>query len=223
MLRWKSPQFDDRLTRGHGPVRIGGGPQLYLDWERPRQGDGRWGMYAQLEVFPNPLGGHSLYGGVRPRFHASPTFDVDLGLFLWRQTDWLVWQHDTQLGSFFSQRAEVYSDLNWFLGERQELRVKLQAIAIDAKARQARSVLANGQVVDSDEALEDFQLRNLGFQVRYRYALAPNSDFFAVYGRGGYALEQDERELGSTLIDTFSMKEDHQLLLKFAYRFEIGG
>ncbi len=222
MLRWKAPQYDDRLTRGHGPVRIGGGPQLYLDWEQPRQGDARWGWYAQLEVFPNPLGGHSIYGGIRPHFHAGPNFDIDAGIFLWRQTDWLLWQHDAELGSFFAQRAEIYSDLNWFLGDKHELRLKLQAIGIDAKALKARRVLPGGNVVDSEAPLRDFQLRNLGFQIRYRYALNPKSDIFAVYGRGGYRIDDEERELGETLDDVFSLKDDHQILVKFAYRFELG-
>ena len=220
LLRWRAPAFDDRISRGNGAVRIQSGPQLFLERDRPRQGDGRWGWYANLEVFPNAVQGHSIYGGVQPRFHVGPKFDVDLGLYLWRQPDWLLWQQGTEFGSFRTQRAEIFSNLNWFVGDRQELRVKLQAIGIDAKARQARRLLPGGQLIDSDAPLEDFQLRNLGFQIRYRYSLDRLSDLYAVYGRGGFAIDDEQRGLNETLDDVFSLRDDHQFLIKIAYRFE---
>ena len=155
-----------------------------------------------------------------PRLHLGPKFDVDLGLYFWRQGDWLLWQEGTEFGSFRTQRAEVFSNLNWFLTDKQELRIKLQAIAIDATAKQARRLLPGGHLVDSDAGLEDFQLRNLGFQIRYRYALDRLSDVFVVYGRGGFAIDDEQRGLGDTLNDVFALKDDHQVLVKVAYRFE---
>jgi hypothetical protein len=220
-LRWRAPAFDDRISRGNGPVRVQGAPQLFLERERPRQGDGLFGWYANLEIFPNVVGGHSIYGGVQPRFHFGPRFDVDLGLYLWRQTDWLLWQGGTEFGSFRTQRAEVFSNLNWFPAENHELRLKLQAIAIDATAKQARRLVPGGQLVDSTATIEDFQLRNLGFQVRYRYQLDPRSDVYVVYGRGGYVIDDEQRGLNDTLTDVFSLKDDHQLLVKWSYRFEL--
>ena len=220
MLRWRAPAFDDLISRGHGAARMQAGPHYFFERERPRQGEGRWGWYANLEVFPNFVDGHSIFGGVQPRLHVGPRFDVDLGLYLWRQTDWLLWQHDTEFGSFRTQRAEVFSNLNWFLGEKQELRVKLQAIAIDAEAKQARRLLPGGRLIDSSAPLEDFQLRNLGFQIRYRYKLDRLSDLFVVYGRGGYAIDATDRGLGDTLDEVFSLEDDHQVLVKLAYRFE---
>jgi hypothetical protein len=220
MLRWRAPAFDDRISRGNGALRLQGGPELFVERERPRSGDQRWGWYANFNVYPNAVSGHSLYGGVRPRLHLGDRFNIDLGLYLWRQGDWLLWQDGREFGSFRTQRAELYSNLNWFFGERQELRLKLQAIAIDASAKQARRLLPGGRLVDSDAPLEDFQLRNLGFQIRYRYALDRLSDVYAVYSRGGYVIDDEQRGLNDTLTDVFSLEDDHQFLLKLAYRFE---
>lgn len=222
MLRWRAPAFDDRLSRGNGAVRVQGGPQLYLEMDQPRQGEERWSWSATLEAFPNAHAGHSWYGGVQPRVHLGPRFDLDLGLYGWRQTDWLLWQRADEFGSFRARRAEVYSNLNWLIDDRQELRLKLQAIAIDAHARQARRLGPDGRLLDSDAPLADFQLRNLGFQIRYRYALDRLSDIYAVYARGGYAIDDEQRGLGDTLDDVFSLRDDHQFLLKIAYRFEPG-
>ena len=63
-------------------------------------------------------------------------------------------------------------------------------------------------------------MRNFGLQIRYRYELAPLSYLYIVYGRGGY--EQDALADGSgrQLRDSFHLRDDEQLLVKFSYRFE---
>ena len=38
----------------------------------------------------------------------------------------------------------------------------------------------------SDDPIDDFSVSNLGFQIRYRYELAPLSYLYVVYGRGGF-------------------------------------
>jgi hypothetical protein len=220
MLSQRAAAFDDRLSRGHGAVRTQAGPLFAYERSRPRQGTGRWGWDANFELGPNAHAGRYVFGGVRPRLHLGERFNVDLGLYLWRQSDWLLWQQGTEFGSFDTRRAELYSDLNWFIGDRQELRVKLQAIAIDAEARQARRLLPGGHLIDSEADLDDFQLRNLGFQVRWRYSLGKLSDLFVVYGRGGLSIDDEQRGLNDTLTDVFSLKDDHQVLVKLAYRFE---
>jgi hypothetical protein len=197
-----------------------------MEASRPRQNGGRLAWYWNLEVFPNAVSGHSLFGGVQPRWHLSDQLDVDLGFYAWRQTDWLLWQEGAEFGSFRTQRAEIFSNLNWFIDERQELRVKLQAIAIDATARQARRLDGSGRLVDSDSAITDFTLRNLGFQVRYRYKLGTLSDIYAVYSRGGFAIDETFADqpgggLNRTLEDVFSLRDDDQILLKIAYRFDL--
>jgi hypothetical protein len=69
--------------------------------------------------------------------------------------------------------------------------------------------------------VDDFSLRNLGFQVRYRYQLAPLSDLYVVYGRGGYLLDPYGRDEAAQLGDAFSLRDSEQLLVKLSYRFEL--
>ncbi len=219
-LRWNRPAFDDLLSRGNGALHTQGGPAAWFEHVQPRNGDGRLGWAWYIESFPNAIAGRSVLAGVRPRWHVNDHFDVDLGLYRRHQSDWLLWQGGREFGSFAADRAELFSNLNWFIGERNELRVKLQAIAIDARALQARRLLPDGRMADSDAPLEDFRLRNLGFQLRYRYKLGKLSDFYAVYSRGGYAVDDSRGGLGDTLGDTFSLRDNDQILLKIAYRFE---
>lgn len=221
LLRWRDAARDDRLSRGNGSVPRQGGSQLFIESSRPRRGEGRFGWYWNFEVAPGLYDGRNWYGGIQPRWHVNDRLDVDLGLYAFLQSDWLLWQEGRQFGSFDSRQVELYSNLNWFIDQRQELRIKLQAIAIDARALVALRLDDRGQLVESGAPLQDFQLRNLGFQIRYRYNLGNLSDIYAVYSRGGFAIDDEQDGLRDTLQQTFSLRDSDQFLLKLAYRFDL--
>jgi hypothetical protein len=103
---------------------------------------------------------------------------------------------------------------------RHELRLKLQAIGLNADLRQAYRVDLAGTSVPTDEPVDDFSVSNLGVQLRYRYELAPLSYLYVVYGRGGFEQTQFAEESGRVLRDSFSLRDDEQLLIKLSYRFE---
>jgi hypothetical protein len=111
--------------------------------------------------------------------------------------------------------------VNWTIGDRQELRVKMQALGLDAKLKQAWRTDVDGNAIAAADHIDDFSLRNLGFQVRYRYELAPLSDLYVVYSRGGYLLDEFAQDEASQLRDSFSLRDSEQLLVKLSYRFEL--
>ncbi|HQW81059.1 MAG TPA: DUF5916 domain-containing protein [Pseudomonadota bacterium] len=221
LARYLRPAWDDLISRGHGAIRRQSGPAFFVERSVPRQGTGWFGWYANIEIAPNLHDGYYLYGGVQPKFHIGDRFDIDVGLFGMHQQDWVVWQGGSNFGSFKAERAELSSNLNWFIDDTQELRIKLQAIAIDAEAIAMRTPDSNGSLVATASSLSDFSVRNLGFQIRYRYKLGPLSDVFAVYSRGGFEREnlQSGDSVGVILGDTFALDQDDQFLVKLAYRF----
>ncbi|HLA74083.1 MAG TPA: hypothetical protein VK624_21445, partial [Steroidobacteraceae bacterium] len=81
-------------------------------------------------------------------------------------------------------------------------------------------IAPNGAPVESAEPVDDFSVRNLGFQIRYRYELGPLSYLYVVYGRGGFDQEPTAEGSGRLLRDSFSLRDDEQLLVKVSYRFE---
>jgi hypothetical protein len=82
-------------------------------------------------------------------------------------------------------------------------------------------VAPDGTPMAVDEPVSDFALRNLGFQVRYRYELAPLSDLFIVYARGGSLFEQNGLDATDEFRNAFDLRNNEQLLVKLSYRFEI--
>ena len=113
--------------------------------------------------------------------------------------------------------------VQWTISAKQELRVKLETIALDARLRQAWEVQPDGTPLASSEHPEvtDFSLRNLGFQIRYRYELAPLSNLYIAYVRGGFGFNDFSQDVGSLLRDSFSLHDSEQLLVKLSYRFEL--
>lgn len=221
-LRWRAPYLDDRLSRGNGSVPFAGRAGIFLESSRPRRGESRLGWYWNLDAVPEAVRGYRYAVGLQPRLHLGDRFDVDLGVYLMHRDDWLIWQQGREFGSFKTRQVDLYSNLNWFLGEKHELRIKLQALAINAEALRARRLSESGRLLDSAAEIADFRLRNLGFQVRYRYKLGALSDLYLVYSRGGFAIDEgSDRSLGGTLDDTFRLRDDNQFLLKASYRFEI--
>ena len=220
VARWQMPAWDDLISRGHGAIRRQDGIVVNVDRFRPRRGEGWFGWFANFVIAPNLHEGYSFRAGAQPKLHVGDRFDVDLGLYGQHQQDWVVWQGARDFGSFEADRVELFSNLNWFINDDQELRVKLQAIAIDAEAITMRTPDADGRLVATTTPLADFTVRNLGFQVRYRYKLGPLSDVFAVYSRGGFERETlGDDSLGGVFGDAFALDNDDQFLIKVAYRF----
>lgn len=90
-------------------------------------------------------------------------------------------------------------------------------MGLDAPLRQAWRVLPDGTPVPSNDPIPE---RSLGFQIRYRRELAPLSDLFIVYGRGGYSFNGFSESAGSLLDQSFALRDSEQLLTKVSYRFE---
>ena len=77
--------------------------------------------------------------------------------------------------------------------------------------------------VRNNDPVESFALRNLGFQVRYRYEFAPLSYLYLAYVRGGSMFETGAGpySVGDEFSGAFDLRDSEQLLVKLSYRFEI--
>lgn len=217
-----SSGVDDRLTRGHGVLRLPSNFSAYFEYGRPRKG--RWAWDVEAEVFSHGLAGNDRLGHaleIEPAWFASDALRVHAGLSTVHRPDWLLWQGGNLVGGFDGRELAFNAGLDWAIGERQELRVKLQALAIDARLRQAWRVDPSGAAVAVDDPVDDFSVRTLGFQVRYRYELAPLSYLYVVYARGGYREDSWSIAPFDGLRDSFDLRDDEQLMVKLSYRFEL--
>ena len=212
----------ERISRGNGIAKIRGGFQAYVESQRARKEGGNLSWTWSATAFPGRSQAvHNYIVGFEPRFFISDQLDWSIGVNAQRWNDWLLWQGGQDLGSFKANRLDLISNLNWFINDRHELRVKLQAIAIDAELNRALRIGADGGLEASNVGFENFRVRNLGFQIRYRYKLGNLSDVFAVYSRGGASSDARDGDVFDALSSTFNLRDDDQFLLKWSYRFDL--
>jgi hypothetical protein len=216
---------DDLITRGNGVVRMPSKLFAFAERFRPRQDGGHWALYGNARYAAEGLGGvdeGSLRVYVEPRYHVNDALSFFTGLEATHNPDWLLWQGGNLLGTFESDMLFLNAGMTWLIDNRQELRVRLEAIGLDARIEQAWRVQPDGTPLATDDAIDDFSLRNMGFQVRYRYELAPLSYLYVAYVRGGSLFDQG---VPSTATDEFArafdLRDSEQLLVKLSYRFEI--
>jgi len=221
---WFSNGVNDLITRGNGNVKL---PARFLGfYERFRPRRGHWELYGNSRFGQSGMenidhSDISLY--FEPRYYVSDTMSIYMGLSAEYKPDWLIWrQQESLLGTYEAKQVNLSAGMQWLIGSKQDLRIKLETIALDAKIKQAYTVGAQGNAVPSNQPLPDFNLNNLGFQIRYRYELAPLSDLYVVYSRGGFSSELDNsRDPFNLLGDAFSLHDDEMFLVKLSYRFSI--
>lgn len=216
-----SAGHDDLLTRGNGIVNLPPRFTAFAEYSRPRKGS--WQFDTEAEIFGGGLSGNRRLGyrlESTPTYYLSNGFNVYAGINALRIPDWLILERDNLIGSFDARELDFNAGFNWTITVHQELRLKLQAIGLNADLRDAYRIDASGNAINTSEPIDDFRLSNLAFQLRYRYEIAPLSYLYVVYGRGGYDEEPRGDDFGGTFRNSFALRDDEQLLVKFSYRFE---
>lgn len=219
-----TPGHDDLITRGNGVVDHPG--RLYAFAERLLPKKNHWSFYGSVNYNAEGLGGidrgaWTLY--LEPNYAINDNLSVFAGMELQRNPDLTLWRGGDLLGTFGSNQVFLNAGTVWLIGSKQELRVRLEALGLDAEAKRAWRVAADGTPVRSNDALDDFALRNLGFQVRYRYEFAPLSYLYLAYVRGGSLFDAGTGPYSARdeLSGAFDLRDSEQLLVKLSYRFEI--
>ena len=113
---------------------------------------------------------------------------------------------------------------DYFPTARQQFRIALQWVAIDARERDFfRIPTSAGALLDrtklANEPSDDFTVSRLNLQVRYRWEIAPLSDLFLVYTRASALASAPGSDFDDLFSDAFNQPFLEQLILKLRYRF----
>jgi hypothetical protein len=216
-----APGHDDRVLRGNGIVKLPYSVNLFAERYRPRKGN--WELYGNINAFVGGIGDDRKWGwsaNFNPTYYVTDAFNIYASFSAEHTPDWMVWQHDNLVSTFDEHSTQFDAGVNWSIGEKQELRVKLQALGLDAPLKQAFRAAPDGTPVETSEPVDDFSLSQLGFQIRYRYELAPLSDLYVVYGRGGDVFHEYSDNAFDLMRDAFELRDSDQFLVKISYRFD---
>lgn len=212
--------IDDLLSRGHGDVKLPAHHSVGLRYQAAKSG--QWRGALELNASQN---------GLRSKYSAEaigelswlPMDSVSLTgkLRCVEDPDWLIWREASRFASF--RRNELYAllDLDWYPSRRQELRLRLQWIGLSARDAVPYVLDTRAQLVDDTQPQPDFTIATLGVQVRYRFELAPLSELFLVYSRGGdQTLAARHQGLSSDIFAaTWDNVTAESIVAKLQYRF----
>jgi hypothetical protein len=228
-LRITPAGVDDLISRGNGPVNLDTRYSAYADFTSPRNGN--WQYVLGGYVFQQGVEDYSGWLQLSALWYPTEKLTLRMDLIPQYTEDWLLWQQANLFGTYRAERLDFNFRLDWIPAPRHELRIKWQWIGIDARPRQAWRSNANGDLIAVPASatvnlagpvgsqVAPFTVNNLGLQIRYRFEIAPQSELFLVYARGGYLfLNDDDRNVRDLFTDMGDVRDSDQFLIKFRYR-----
>jgi hypothetical protein len=155
----------------------------------------------------------------KPKWFLTENFSLGLELDYFHSPNWLLWDQGRQVAVYQRRELDSALNLNWYPTLKQELRLKVQWVGLDAEALQAYTVQPDGRPLPGGTLPHDFTLDTLGLQLRYRYEFHPLSDLYVVYSRGGDGSLADRSEsLGSQFRRAINEVSTSLLFVKLRYR-----
>ena len=181
---------------------------------------GDWGKFFSFDFFQEGI--EDWGAGVTARATWYPRENLTIGFQLnpsWSR-DWLIWLQNDQFGSFSRNSIRSEISTSWFPFDKHEIRLRTQWYTIKADAEQSFRIDAGRHLVPSHEDIDSFAVMNFGLQLRYRFEIAPLSDFYVVYSRGGIdRIENPDDNTFDLLTDSTGIRNSDQIIAKLRYRF----
>jgi hypothetical protein len=203
--------IDDLLTRGNNPVQLPRAFKYSFAYISPQNSAFTFQIdFAKGEDF---LQGRLREVEFSPSYQLNESSDISLEIEWVRNDSWLIWDEANTLEEFERDELSIALNFNAVIYEKHELRLKLEAVALEAIALNEYEANSQGNLVLESEPPDSFTLSEFGAQLRYRYALSGLSELFIVYSRGG---EFEQESLGfnrASLINRAINRDDSENLM----------
>ena len=216
------PAWDDRNSRGNGVFRTD--PRLTGSFSYGTDSAKPFSYSLQVGFRGEDTGDTSYSGDIGFTWSPTPRFSMDLDFSYLRRDEWLLYAGDGNLTTFDARNLRTNLAVDYFVTARQQLRLTLQWIGIEAdEQRFFASPAVKGDLIprikDPAEGVDDFTISRLTAQLRYRWALGPLSDLFVVYTRGSNLPNRTAADFEDLFRDALSEPIVDSLVFKLRYRF----
>ena len=137
-----------------------------------------------------------------------------------KEDEWLIWTEDNKFGLFDSEQDTISIGLNWFRGNKHEIRLKGQFVSLQADNPRSLVSDQKGYLYYSDESIKAFTQGVASFQIRYKYEIAPLSYLYLVYSKGGRNYDEDEALSRSEIFEEpWNNPSDEVYSIKFRLKY----
>ena len=223
---YRSSSKDFWITRGNAAAPYINKPENYGTMLQFRGPSTKFFNYAlQVERGKGDQWAFSALGfatNYMAMINISPKDNLNFSLEYYqsKEDDWLNWVEDDLLGIYTKNQRSTVVSMNWFGGDKHELRIKAQMVAFTARKPRAYLGGVSGSLNPIEMELPPFSLSDLAFQIRYRYEIMPLAYAYLVYSKGGRIIEFDEEDsLGTLYKRPWNDPQADNFTVKVRYRF----
>ena len=216
-LTYEAKAHDDLITRGGNVLNLDAGTELDLLYFGDTSGAFRYHLHATF--YDRTVAGRGQMLHAHPSYYFSDQYVMTLGMWYTKADDWLLWQGGNALNGFERDEFNANLSFNATLDEKQELRFQLQWVALAAKGKTANRVNLDGDLIASVVEVEDFSMSDTAVQLRYRYEIAPLSNIYLVYSRGGRAVLDEDKSFSSLFSPGWEKRDGDNISVKVRYQF----
>ena len=219
-LAWLPRRHEDRDSRGNGAYRVRqrwwGDVQLTTDASRALS------FSASLGALQENLGDwtHAVAAGATWRPNDRLALDFDLRYK--RRRGWVVHAGERNFGTYKGPDLQPSFKFNWVIAPRHQLRLSLQWAGVKAELQDFWAVPeGDGKLIPAqpDDPEQDFSVSILTAQLRYRWEIAPLTDFYLVYNLGNRLPNRPDSDLSGLFSDAFDDPVVESFVAKLRYRF----
>lgn len=220
-LRYYHRRVEDRLGRGSGDYYVPGRWQLVANWETDPTLPVRYSLGVDANT--EDLGEKFLTTTAGINYRPVSNFSVALDLSYAEREGLLVYRGNGRYTSFEGHQWSPKFTLDYFISARQQLRFGMQWTGLKAFENKFLQVNPNRieplrEVAKPNLTDDSFVISRLSFQARYRWEIAPLSDLFIVYTRGGNLPGSAFDDYSGLLSEAWSEPVVDTLVVKLRYR-----
>ena len=213
-------RYEDIDSRGNGAYRVDGGGwfESVLSTDAGKKASFSFGLGGAQEH----LGDWSYNATMGVTYLPIDQLSISMDLRYKDRSGWLVYQGGRNFGAFDADEWQPSLDINWFIAPGHQLRWNLQWAGVRATDKGFYAVPeGDGSLVETarDRANYDFNISRLTTQLRYRWAIAPLTDFYLVYNRGNSLRLEDEFDVFELFDESLREPVIDSFVAKLRYRF----
>ena len=165
-------------------------------------------------------GNHKKFFKIAGSFFPNDFIKINTQFKIKEESEWLNWIDSNNLATYDLSQKTISIDMNWFKGNKHEIRVKSQFVALQADNPRSLASDTNGYLRQSNNEVKSFTKGIASFQLRYKYEIAPLSYLFVVYSKGGDDYDDEtDRGTSSILKSPWQNPSDELFSIKFRLKF----
>jgi len=213
-------RFEDLDSRGNGAYEVNQGG--WVNVNIATDAAAVVSFSASLGAVSEDLGDWSYNTSLGVTIRPLDTVSVEIDARYKRRHGWLVYQGARNFGSYEATEWQPSMKFNWFAAPNHQFALSLQWVGVQARENGFWEIPdGDGELVAGTRTKpsHDFTVSMVTAQVRYRWEIAPLTDFYLVYNLGNALPDQVNAGFNELFDQTFREPTVSRLVVKLRYRF----